>query len=98
MVRNLADLPSRPLSEDPAFLAAREALPREGVSFLYINAEGIADILIDPEGPRYSIVLLDDMPEYIEAGNQPNADARGALALTSQEKREIVRALALYQV
>ena len=67
MVRNLADPPSRPLSENPDFVAAREALPGGRVSFLYINAEDIVDILTDPGGPVDSIILLDDMPKYIAA-------------------------------
>ena len=42
----------------------------------------------DPRILRYAKVLED-----IETGNQPNADAGGTLALTSQEKRDILRAL-----
>ena len=67
IVRNLAEAPARPLSENPDFIAAREALPDERVSFLYVDAEEIADILTDPGGPVESIILLEDMPKFIAA-------------------------------
>ena len=67
MIRNLDEPPSRPLSEEPGFVSARETLPAGRVSFLYVNAEEIADILTEPGGPADAIILLEDMPNYIAA-------------------------------
>ena len=45
MVRNLESSPSSPLSEDEAFIAARESVPAQRVMFAFAADELVAPLL-----------------------------------------------------
>ena len=47
MVDNLESPPSRPLSENPSFIEARDSLPADRIFFLYVQVEEVLDLLED---------------------------------------------------
>ena len=69
IVRNLEEPPSRPLSDNPGFMAARDALPGDRTMFLYFQVEDIVDPFLDLGGIGDSALLPEDLPEYIAASS-----------------------------
>ena len=72
MADNLESPPSRPLSESPSFIEARDSLPADRFFFLYVQAEEALDLLedeIDPYGDEAEAFrqARRNIPEYVAA-------------------------------